>query len=69
MNQQQLDFLNEMATGAAYKIARVLREFENIPNVDANMSRHIVMQHVNRILNGDPVIIEGEELVKEVNET
>lgn len=59
---------NEMTKRAAFRIASVLIEFyDEDPNVRDKLV-NITNNRVNRILNGESLIIEGDGLVTEVAE-
>lgn len=50
----------------AYKIVAALREFERFSPDVKNQVTNATMARVNKILNGEPITIEGPGLVCEV---
>lgn len=61
-----------MSKRAAFLIVQALNIFKNEPPQIRQQAQQIIMQRVNRMMNGDNSIIEGEGLVTvipEANET
>ena len=61
--------LNQAATVAAYQIHQILRSaFKNEPDYVQQQGAQVIMSHVNRMLHGEQVTVEGPDLVTPVEE-
>ena len=52
---------------AAYKIVTILREFESNPQIK-NQLINLTMRRVNRMLNGENVVIDGPGLTRVIDD-